>query len=65
MTKMSDFVVTLDNLDEALVMLRKVLDETPKDTKKYNHYKKLEELYLKILNLEERITNLELRTKND
>jgi len=59
MTKMSEFVVTIETLDEALIILRKVLDETPKDTKKHNHYKKLEELYLKILDLEKRITKLE------
>ena len=60
---MSEPLVTLENLDEVLIILRQCLDETPKDTPKHRHYLKLEELYTKILDLDHRITRLEEETK--
>ena len=57
---MSKAVVTKDNLDEALTILRQVLDEPP-PTKK----QRLEALLLRAEKLQEKIDQLEREIKND
>ena len=57
---MSETVVTKDNLDKALTILRQVLDEPPLTKKQ-----RLEALLLRAEKLQEKIDQMEQEIKND